>query len=238
MSINVIGISALFHDAACCLLCDGELKAAAEEERFTRLKADPSLPKNAFLYCLKEAGLTLPDIDCIAYYEDPVKKLSRQLWSGIFNNPGDLIRSGNPKRIEWQIREILGYEGEIKYIDHHLSHAASAFFFSGYDEAAILTVDGVGEWATTTYATGQKNKIGIFEEVRFPDSIGLLYSTITSYLGFEVNEGEYKVMGLAPYGKPLYTDKVRQLIINGGGGQFTLAMEYFGFLRGECMYSE
>lgn len=238
MSVNIIGISALFHDAACCILKDGKLIAAAEEERFTRIKADPSMPGNAFKYCLAEAGLSLPDIDCVAYYEDPVKKLARQLWSGVLGNSPDLIRSHSPRRVEWQIREQLGYEGEIKYIDHHLSHAASSFCFSGYEEAAILTVDGVGEWATTAYGTGTKNKVGLFEEVQFPDSLGLLYSTITSYLGFEVNEGEYKVMGLAPYGKPVYVDKVRQLLEMAEEGQYRLNMKYFGFLKGHCMYTE
>jgi len=238
MSLNIIGISAFFHDAACCILKDGRLTAAAEEERFTRIKADPSLPKHAFGFCLSQAGLTLPDIDCIAYYEDPVKKLARQLWSGVLGNSPASLKAADPKRVERHIREVLGYEGEIRYIDHHMSHAASAFCFSGFDEAAVLTVDGVGEWATTTYGIANTGGIDLFEEVQFPDSLGLLYSTITSYLGFEVNEGEYKVMGLAPYGKALHMDKMRKLINIANDGQYQLNMKYFGFLKGNCMYSE
>jgi len=239
MSVNIIGISAFFHDAACCLLQNGRLSAAAEEERFSRKKADPSIPANAFRYCLEEAALKLTDIDCVAYYEDPVKKLARQLWSGILGNKPTLQEIKNPRqKIEQQIREELGYEGDIVYVDHHLSHAASSFFFSGFDKAAILTVDGVGEWATTTYGIGDHNGVRIFEEVQFPDSIGLLYSTITSYLGFGVNDGEYKVMGLAPYGLPLYTAEIRKLIENGEGGQYRLNMHYFSFMNSDCMYSE
>src|SRR5688572_22555331 len=151
MSINIIGISAFFHDSACCLIQDGRLVAAAEEERFSRIKADPSLPGQAFRYCLEEGGLTIRDIHCVAYYEDPVKKLGRQLWSGIMGPVADLDQVEDPlKKLERQIREGLGYEGEIKYVDHHLSHAASSFYFSGFKQSAILTVDGVGEWATTT----------------------------------------------------------------------------------------
>lgn len=235
--MNIVGISAFFHDAACCVLQNGMLKAAAEEERFTRIKADPSLPRHAFAYCLKAAGLTIADIDCIAYYEDPGKKLARQLWSGVLGNVPDLLKKLRPEMVENQIRDTLGYDGPVKYFDHHLSHAASSFFFSGFQDAAILTVDGVGEWATTTYGTGKHDKVEIFEEVEFPDSLGLLYSTITSYLGFGVNDGEYKVMGLAPYGKPLYTDKLYQLIYKGTDGQYRLDMKYFGFLTGRCMYT-
>ena len=239
MSVNVIGISAFFHDSACCLLQDGELKAAAEEERFSRVKADPSIPKHAFMYCLREAGLNITNIDCIAYYEDPVKKLARQLWSGVLTDITGVEQLEDPrKKVAGQIREILGYEGPIKYIDHHLSHAASSFFFSGFENAAILTVDGVGEWATTTYGTGNSNGIHLFEEVQFPDSLGLLYSTITSYLGFGVNDGEYKVMGLAPYGKPIYAEMIRKLVETAPDGQYRLNMQYFAFLHSNSMYSE
>lgn len=239
MSTNIIGISAFFHDSACCLMQDGKISAAAEEERFTRIKADPSLPGHAFRYCLAEAGLKITDIDCVAYYEDPRKKLARQLWSGILGNPPDLRSLADPvAKIERQIREMLGYEGEIRFMDHHLSHAASSFYFSGFDAAAVLTVDGVGEWATTTYGIGDDRGIRILEEVQFPDSLGLLYSTITSYLGFGVNDGEYKVMGLAPYGKPVYTDQLWKLIDAGSGGQYRLEMQYFDFLDSNRMYSD
>ncbi|MBO9729954.1 MAG: carbamoyltransferase [Chitinophaga sp.] len=235
--MNIIGISAFFHDAACCLLQDGQLKAAAEEERFSRIKADPSLPVKAFRYCLQEGGLSVADVDCIAYYEDPQKKLARQLWSGMLGNTPDLLKRLEPGMVGKRIREMLGYEGPIHYADHHQAHAASSYFFSGFKEAAILTVDGVGEWATTTYGIGKGTRLSILEEVQFPDSIGLLYSTITSYLGFEVNEGEYKVMGLAPYGQPIYTDKIWQLIQSGENGQYSLNMAYFGFLQENRMYT-
>ena len=237
MKPNIVGISGLYHDSACCILKNGRLVAAAEEERFTRIKFDPSIPKNAFKYCLKEAGLTIADIDYIAFYEDPQKKLSRQIWSGKLQYNSS-IKNKNFNRAEKEIRDILGYTGEILYFDHHLSHAASAFYFSGFNESALLTVDGVGEWATTTYGVGIKEKVSLFEEVHFPDSIGLLYSTITSYLGFLVNNGEYKVMGLAPYGKPTYVDAIKKLIESKPGGQFELNMEYFDFIKGNRMYTE
>lgn len=237
MGANIIGISALYHDAACCILKDGIMTAAAQEERFTRIKADPAIPYNAFMYCLEQAGLTLPDIDCIAYYENPEKKLARQLWSKMPALSRSFVDSLDPFRPEREIRQILGYEGPIKFVDHHLSHAASSFFFSGFNSAAILTVDGVGEWATTTYGRGIGNDIKLFEEVHFPDSLGLLYSTITSYLGFGVNDGEYKVMGLAPYGKPLYMDQMWRLLKMGDNGQYSLNMWYFEFMQGERMYS-
>ena len=197
--MNVVGISAFYHDSACCVIKDGHLIAAAQEERFSRIKNDPGLPVKSFQYCLKESGLSIEEIDCIAYYENPVKKLSRQLWTGFDYLQEDLKEKMDPRRPEKAIRENLGFEGKIVFIDHHMSHAASSFLFSGFQDAAILTVDGVGEWATTTYSTGSQNKIEIFEEVEFPNSLGLLYSAITNYLGFKVNNGEYKVMGLAPF---------------------------------------
>ncbi len=237
MNVNIIGISAFYHDASCCILQNGKLIAAAEEERFTRVKFDPSIPKNALNYCLKEAGISIKDVDCIAFYEDPRKKISRQIWSGLIKNDGTL-EATNFNRVEEEIRTILGFEGEILYFDHHLSHAASAYYFSGFEEAALLTVDGVGEWATTTYGKGIAAHIELFEEVHFPHSIGLLYSTITSYLGFLVNNGEYKVMGLAPYGKPIYVDKIRKLIELHSEGQFKLNMEYFDFVKGNRMYTD
>jgi carbamoyltransferase len=238
MSLNIIGISALYHDSACCILQDGVLIAAAQEERFTRIKNDPSMPYNAFKYCLEEAGLVITDIDYVAYYENPEKKLSRQLWSGHYTGDDELIRKLNPQRPEHEIRELLGFEGPVKFYEHHQSHAASAYYYSGFDSSAILTVDGVGEWATATYGFGKGSDMKIFEEVCFPNSLGLLYSTITSYLGFEVNEGEYKVMGLAPYGKPVHIEKIRKLINMGEKGQFELDMKYYDFLKGKRMYSE
>ena len=236
--MNIVGISAFFHDSACCLIKDGVLVAAAQEERFSRIKADPSIPGEAFQYCLRQGNITVSDLDCVAYYEDPVKKFARQLWSGLHHGSEDVVGKLNPF-ISWdQIRELLGYEGLIKNFDHHLSHAASSYFFSGFEEAAILTVDGVGEWATTTYGRGEGDRLDLFEEVHFPNSLGLLYSTITSFLGFGVNDGEYKVMGLAPYGEPRFIDQINALVANGPAGQYQLKMEYFNFVNGKTMYSD
>ncbi len=236
--MNVIGVSALYHNSACCLIQDGVLVAAVEEERFTRIKADPDMPQEALRYCLEAGGISIHDVDAMAYYEDPAKKLDRQLWSGVGRTMPNWQSYLDVNRPEEVMRILLGYEGPIMFFDHHLSHAASSYYFSGFEEAALLTVDGVGEWATTTYGSGQGKTLSLFEEVHFPDSLGLLYSTITSYLGFGVNDGEYKVMGLAPYGKPRYTDKLWQLIKMGPGGQYQLNMEYFDFLEGNRMYSD
>jgi carbamoyltransferase len=236
--MNIVGLSAFFHESACCLIRDGRVVAAAEEERFTRVKHDPRLPVHAFRFCLEAGGIGIDEIDVLAYYENPVHKLSRQLWAGPpAGSPDDLawIDPGQPERA---IREGLGYEGPIRICDHHASHAASAFFFSGFPEAAVLTVDGVGEWATTTYGVGRGASLERFEEVEFPHSLGLLYSTLTSYLGFEVNDGEYKVMGLAPYGEPRYLAEMRRLIESGPGGQYRLDLSYFDFVRGRRMYSD
>jgi carbamoyltransferase len=245
MALNILGISAHYHDAACCLLRDGELIAAAEEERFSRVKHDPRLPWRAFRFCLEQGGITLSDVDCVAYYESPAKKLSRQIWSALHPEASDAIRrrflSRLPSlvgRVEREIRQTLGYTGRLEIFDHHQSHAASSFFYSGFEEAAVLTVDGVGEWATTTFGRAAGSAVEIFEEVHFPSSLGLLYSALTSYLGFEVNDGEYKVMGLAPYGEPRYADQVRKLVTRGEAGQYGLNLEYFDFLRRDRMYSD
>lgn len=240
MAENIIGISSHFHDAACCLIQDGALVAAAEEERFSRRKHDPSIPKLAFKYCLEEGRITVGDIDCVAYYEDPPAKLARQIWMLLPGLPRErrLLKRLDPKRPEREIREVLGYEGAIEYVGHHHAHAASSFYYSGFPEAAVFTVDGVGEWDTTSYGYGSGGEIDIFETVQFPDSLGLLYSTITGYLGFEVNEGEYKVMGLAPYGRPRHSDKVRALIESQAGGQYRLNLRYFEFRSFERMYTE
>jgi carbamoyltransferase len=230
--MNVVGLSAFFHESACCLLRDGRLVAAAEEERFSRVKHDPRLPVSAFRWCLKQGGLGLLDVDAVAYYESPVAKVSRQLRAGA---PADQL---DPERAERAIREGLGWEGPLLTFRHHLSHAASAFFFSGFPEAAVLTVDGVGEWDTTTYGRARGTAIDLFESVAFPHSLGLLYSTLTSYLGFAVNDGEYKVMGLAPYGEPRYLEEMRRLLIPQADGQYRLDLRYFDFVRGRRMYSE
>jgi len=239
--MNILGLSAFFHESACCLLRDGVLVAAAEEERFSRVKHDPRLPVSAFRFCLEAGGIGITDVDCVAYYEMPVRKLARQLWSGAPAGatpgiPPDLAWL-DPGRPERAIREGLGYEGPIRMFDHHASHAASAFFWSGFEAAAVLTVDGVGEWATTAYGRGRGAAIERLEEVEFPHSLGLLYSTITSWLGFAVNDGEYKVMGLAPYGEPRFLDAMRQLVSSGSGGQFRLDLRFFDFLNGRRMFS-
>jgi carbamoyltransferase len=241
--LNIIGISAGYHDSACCLLQDGVLTAAAQEERFSRVKHDKALPRRAFRFCLQQAGLTISDIDCVAYYEDPCRKLSRQIWMGLVPDLSAERRDALVTRLsaslpQHAIRQLLGYEGPIEIADHHLSHAASSYYFSGFEEAAILTVDGVGDWPTTTYGVGRGAEIQRFEQVDFPHSLGFFYSAITSYLGFEVNEGEYKVMGLAPYGKPRYVDHLRQLVESGPGGQYRLNLKYFAFLNEDRMYSE
>lgn len=236
----IVGVAAHFHDSACCILIDGKLVAAAQEERFTRVKHDPSLPRNAFRWCLAKAGVTIADVDCIGWYEDPVTKLDRQLWMGLPHvppvGPQFLFRL-DAARPERELRELAGWEGRIEFVPHHLAHAASAYDFSGFDDAAIMTVDAVGEWTTMSYGRGQGSEIELFEEVRFPHSLGLFYSAITSYLGFDVNDAEYKVMGLAPYGQPRYVDQARALIEDMPGGQFRLNLRYFDFIGGARMFS-
>lgn len=239
---NIIGISAGYHDSACCLLQDGRLVAAVQEERFSRIKNDKSFPRRAFRSCLEQTGLTIADVDCIAFYEDPCLKFGRQIWMGLV--PGistkrresilDRFAKSQPQQV---IRRLFGYDGPVEIVDHHLSHAASSYYFSGFDEAAILTVDGVGDWPTTTYGYGKGAQIERFEQVDFPDSLGFFYSAITGYLGFEVNEGEYKVMGLAPYGEPVYVDQIQQLLELTSGGQYRLNMKYFAFLTEDSMYT-
>jgi carbamoyltransferase len=237
---NIIGLSAHFHDAACCLLQDGVLIAAAEEERFSRRKHDPDMPKAAFAYCLRTGGISIDDVDCVAFYERPTNKLARQICAIL---PGtrpnfEVLSRLDPLRPEREIREILGYEGIVTFFGHHEAHAASAFLFSGFTEAAVLTVDGVGEFQTTTYGRGYRGKVEAFDSVDFPDSLGLLYSAVTGYLGFEVNEGEYKVMGLAPYGKPIYQDRIRSLITSLPRGQYRLNASYFDFQSTDRMHSD
>jgi carbamoyltransferase len=233
--LNVVGVSAFFHESACCLLQDGRLVAAAEEERFSRVKHDPRLPVGAFRYCLAAGGIGPHQIDCLAYYEAPVEKLARQLWAGVpAEAPGDLPWL-DPRRPERALREGLGYDGPLRIFPHHASHAASSYLYSGFEEAAVLTVDGVGEWATTTYGRGQGKRLSAFEQVDFPHSLGLLYSTLTSYLGFRVNDGEYKVMGLAPYGRPRHVAALARLVESLPGGQFRLDLRYFDFVRGRRM---
>jgi carbamoyltransferase len=240
--MNIIGISYGYHDSACCLLRHGRVTAAVQEERFSRLKNDKGFPVAAFRYCLNSADLTIADIDCVAFYEDPRLKLSRQLWMGMLPEVTSDRRASIRSRLldshpEEDIRLITGFEGPIEIVDHHLSHAASAYFFSGFGEAAILTVDGVGEWSTTTYNSASGSEITCFGSVEFPDSLGLFYSALTGYLGFEVNEGEYKVMGLASYGHPTYVRQIRDMIDDGPDGEYRLNLRYFSFLVEDHMFS-
>ncbi|MFE1748949.1 carbamoyltransferase [Streptomyces anandii] len=237
----VVGVSAHFHDSAVAVLVGGELVGAAHEERFTRVKQDPDIPREALRHTLREAGLTLADVDCVAYYEDPVKKLDRQLWMGLPQVPDsrpDALFRLDADRPFRDIREALGFDGRVEIVDHHLSHAASAYYFSGFADSAVLTVDAVGEWATTTWGRGDGDHLELIGETRFPHSLGLLYSTITGHLGFEVNEGEYKVMGLAPYGEPRFADRVRKLIDVTADGTFELDLAYFDFRNPQGMGTE
>jgi carbamoyltransferase len=238
MSLTILGISAYYHDAACCVLRDGQLVAAAQEERFTRCKHDPRLPVRAARQCLGQAGLSLTDVDVVAYYEDPFQKADRQRWMAAQAGRAPPGHEPDPRQPFREIREVLGFEGPIDCVGHHEAHAASAYFFSGFDEAAVLVVDGVGEWATTSYGVGRGPRLELFQQVRFPHSLGLLYAALTAYLGFEVNDGEYKVMGLAPYGRPRYVEQLRTLYEADDAGGFRLRLEYFDFLAGERMVSE
>jgi len=235
--MRILGLSAFYHESACCLLAGGELIAAAAEERFSRRKHDSGLPVAAMRHCLESGGIDLMQLDALAYYEQPIDKLARQLWAGVPRDDGDLAWL-DPRRAERAIRERLGWEGPLLSFPHHASHAASAFFYSGFEEAALLTSDGVGEWATATYGHGKGTQLELFEEVQFPHSLGLLYSTLTAFLGFRVNGGEFKVMGLAPYGEPRFVDQICQLIGVGAEGQLALHLRYFDFLRGPRMWSD
>jgi len=241
---HVLGISAFYHDSAACLLCDGEIVAAAQEERFTRKKGDASFPKHAIDYCLRTGNVTATDLALVGFYDKPLLKFERILETYLGVAPRgfrSFLQAGplwikEKLHMETQIREGLGYTGEVLYAEHHESHAASAFFPSPFEEAAILTVDGVGEWATASLGIGRENDVELLKELRWPDSLGLLYSAFTYYTGFKVNSGEYKVMGLAPYGESKYVDVIlRELIDLRDDGSFTMNQEYFNYLSGLTM---
>ena len=243
----ILGISAYYHDSAAALIKDGEIIAAAQEERFTRKKHDHRFPENAIKFCLDYAGITISQVDYVAFYDKPFLKFERLLESYIAYAPRGLksFFKAMPLWIKeklW-IKEIvkkqLGYEGKVLFPEHHQSHAASAFFPSPFQEAAFLTIDGVGEWTTTSYGLGKGAEIEILSEIKFPHSIGLLYSAFTYYTGFKVNSGEYKVMGLAPYGEPKYVDLILDKLIDlKEDGSFKLNMEYFNFVAGLTMTNE
>ncbi len=250
---SILGISAFYHDSAACILVNGKIIAAAQEERFTRKKHDSNYPHNAIEFVLKFANLKLSEVDQIVFFEKPFLKFERLLETYVAFAPKGFVSFA--KAMPLWIKEKLfqknllfnklkehdeNYKSDenIFFSDHHLSHAASAFFPSPFDEAVILTADGVGEWATTTVAIGKNENLEIKKEIHFPHSIGLLYSAFTYYAGFKVNSGEYKLMGLAPYGNPIYTDKVRQLFDLKEDGTFRLDQKYFNYATGLTMTNE
>jgi carbamoyltransferase len=243
--VNILGVSFYYHDAAAALLQDGMLVAAAEEERFSRIKHDAGFPSRAIRFCLKQAGITAQDLDFVVFYEKPLVKFERILTTSVSTFPFG-ARAFAEAMLAWfdeklwvktMLRKYLDVPAaKLLFADHHTSHAASAFFCSPFREAAVLTVDGVGEWTTAALGTatadwnGQgANTIRLTHEMRFPHSLGLLYSAFTSFLGFEVNEGEYKVMGMAPYGQPRFVDKVHKLVRVADDGSIQLNMDYFSF---------
>ncbi len=236
--MDILGISCFFHDAAAALLREGRLLAAAEEERFTRRKHDFEFPQNAIDFCLRTGGIEARDLDYVVFFEKPFIKFERLLLTSLQEFPRSyrLFREamitwlGDKLWIKQLIQKRLGVSAEkILFSEHHVSHAASTFFCSPFDEAAILTVDGVGEWTTASLGVGRGSEIRLAKEIRFPHSVGLLYSAFTAFLGFEVNEGEYKVMGMAPFGVPRYVDKVHKLVRLDDDGSFELDMDYFSF---------
>jgi carbamoyltransferase len=243
----ILGISAFYHDSAAALIVDGEIVAAAQEERFTRKKHDQAFPTNAVQYCLNEAGLTSDQIDHVGFYDKPFLKFERLLSTYVSFAPAgfnSFVRA-MPQWLKQKLyvpREIAkGLKGprrRVVFTEHHESHAASAFFPSPFEEAAILTLDGVGEWATASYGWGRGNRIGLTHELRFPHSLGLLYSAFTYYAGFKVNSGEYKLMGLAPYGEPRYTDLILERLIDlKEDGSFRMDLQYFNYCQGLTMTS-
>lgn len=237
----ILGISCWYHDAAACLLRDGRIVAAAQEERFTRVKHDPEFPRNAVAYCLAEAGLSVRDLDAVAFYDKPFLKFERLLETYVGVVPRGLpsfVRAMPVwlKQKLWipdLIERELGFDGPILFPEHHESHAASAFFPSPFARAAFLTTDGVGEWATTSYGAGEGHRLRLLAEIHFPHSLGLLYSAFTYFCGFRVNSGEYKLMGLAPYGEPRYVREIRDHLIDlKDDGSFRLDMGYFEYAHG------
>jgi carbamoyltransferase len=251
---SVLGISAFYHDSAAAIIVDGEIIAAAQEERFTRKKHDASYPKNAISYVLKDASLKLNEVNHIVFYEKPFLKFERLLETYVGFSPSG-FKSFSMSMPLWLSEKLFQKKmlfdalkeqdsnfndiKKINFSEHHLSHAASAFFSSPYDKAIILTLDGVGEWATTTVSLGKNNKINILKEIHFPHSLGLLYSAVTYFLGFKVNSGEYKVMGLAPYGEPRFKDIILGKLIDvKEDGSFRLNMDYFNYATGLTMTSK
>ena len=251
--MTFLGISAFYHDSAACLVRDGDIVAAVQEERFTRCKHDASFPVNAVRYCLAEGQLNLSDVDYVVFYDKPFIKFERLLETYIGFAPRG-YRTFHMAMPLWlreklfqrrflgnELKKINGKfdaEDQLLFTEHHLSHAASAFFPSPFHEAVVLTMDGVGEWATTTAANGFGNQLKIFKEIHFPHSLGLLYSAFTYYAGFKVNSGEYKLMGLAPYGRPRFVKKILDNLLDlKEDGSFHLSMSYFNYCTGLTMTS-
>jgi len=243
----ILGISAFYHDSAACLLRDGEILAAAQEERFTRKKGDASFPVNAIEFCLGRAGISVADLTYVGFYDKPLLKFERILETYIGVAPrgfSTFVKAAplwvkQKLHMEKLIRKGLGYKGEILYAEHHESHAASAFFPSPFEESAILTMDGVGEWETSTMGIGRGNDFELIKELRWPDSLGLLYSAFTYFTGFKVNSGEYKVMGLAPYGRPKYKKLIYEELIDlREDGSFRMNQKYFNYLSGLTMTND
>jgi carbamoyltransferase len=242
----VLGISAFYHDSAAALLRDGEIVAAAQEERFTRKKNDQEFPRHAARYCLRESGLSIEDVQLVAFYDQPLLKFDRLLDSYLKYAPAGLksfktamrtwLGSRGPLDLPRVIRSNLGCDGDIVFAQHHESHAASAFFPSPFDRAAVLCIDGVGEWATTTWGIGEGARVQLCQQIRYPHSLGMLYSAFTYYTGFKVNSGEYKLMGLAPYGAPKYAKLIeRELVHINDDGSIILDMKYFNYEHGQTM---
>jgi len=233
--MHILGISCFYHDSSAALLQDGKIIAAAEEERFTRKKHDTRFPINAIKWCLEDAGITIEEIDYIGFYEKPLLKFERLMAQHVqmFPRSISMFLHSMPSwineklRVQSIIKKKLKYKGDILFVKHHLAHAASSYLASEFKEAAILTVDGVGEWETTTLGSAKDKEITLLKTIDFPHSLGLLYSTATAHLGFSVNNSEYKVMGLAPYGKPVYYDKFKKIIDVKEDGSYALDMSYF-----------
>ena len=240
----VLGISCFYHDAAAAVVVDGKLTAAAGQERFSRIKQDPDLPKEAVRYCLDKAGVGINDVDLVVFYDKPLTKFDRIL-TGYMAQPFRSFTAFRKALPVWLSRKIwtdhvihkeLEYSGEVLFLPHHLSHAAGTFFASPFEKAAILTIDGVGEWATATYGIGDNNRVKLMAQMNYPHSVGLLYSAFTYYLGFHVNSAEYKVMGLAPYGQPRYADLIEEKLVRiHPDGSIHLNLDYFTFHRGLTM---
>ena len=242
----ILGISAFYHDSAAALVIDGRIEAAAQEERFTRIKHDPAFPSMAIAYCLNEGNLTPADLDYVVFYDKPLTKFERLLETYLAYAPAGFrsFRLAMPLWLKDKlhmrrtIRRALGERTAARLIfaDHHETHAASAFFPSPFEKAAIITLDGVGEWSTATFGVGEGHRIHLIDHIAFPHSLGLLYSAFTYYCGFKVNSGEYKLMGLAPYGRPIYKDVILERLIDlKPDGSFWLNMDYFQYCQGLTM---